>query len=410
MKISKTHWLLSVAIVPAISLNFIVTEAAARGHHGGPGPAHFGQTPPPPRGPQNRPMPQAEPDAPDTPDVVIAPPLDASLLSTLGEALFFDPNLSNPVGQSCASCHAPAVAFTDPDNSNPTSQGVIDGRFGARNSPTAMYAAMVPEFRFDVRRQRFIGGLFLDGRASNLEEQAKAPFTNALEMNNPDAASVVEKVRQANYASLFTDTWGSDALDNDEQAFERIAAAIAAFERTQAMSPFNSKFDAVMAGQATFTPAEQRGSQLFFGRARCVTCHNTRGGGPQVFSDFSYENLGVPANLNNPFYAQASEFNPDGSDFIDNGLGAVVGMPQQNGKFRVPTLRNIEHTGPYMHNGIFNTLREVVHFYNARDIDPGFAEPEVADNVTQRGGVGNLGLNGAEEADLVSFLRTLSDF
>ncbi len=340
-------------------------------------------------------------------------PADSAELVALGRQLFFDTNLSSPAGLSCASCHDPAAGFADPDDHLPTSEGIIGGRFGSRNSPTASYAAFVPPLFFDRGRRGFTGGLFLDGRVDSLAEQAKRPFLGALEMNNPDAATVIESVRNAFYAQDFLDVFGTDALDTTDAAYDHLANAIAAFERSDEVSPFNSKHDAVQAGEETRTPAEQRGARLFFGRAQCVVCHRSNNGRGrnerEVFSDFSYANIGVPANPGNPFYTVGPAFNPAGFDFIDNGLGAVVDIPRENGKFRVPTLRNVQETAPYMHNGVFQTLEEVVHFYNVRDVEATFAPPEVAENVTRRGGVGDLGLTAEEEADLISFLLTLSD-
>ncbi|MBF0220426.1 MAG: cytochrome-c peroxidase, partial [Gammaproteobacteria bacterium] len=144
---------------------------------------------------------------------------------------------------------------------------------GSRNSPTASYSAYIPPFRFNRNNQGFSGGLFVDGRADTLEEQAKIPFTNPLEMNNPDLNSVVDKVSQTSYATSFTAIFGVNAFADPQTAFNQIAEAIAAYERSTALSPFNSKFDAVAAGLDTFSQAEQRGRNLFFGRAGCSRCH-----------------------------------------------------------------------------------------------------------------------------------------
>ena len=123
-----------------------------------------------------------------------------------------------------------------------------------------------------------------------------------------------------------------------------------------------------------------------------------------MFSNFEYENIGVPRNPNNPFYSLPASLNPDGFAFVDLGLGPIVSDAGENGKFRVPTLRNIAETGPYMHNGVFNTLAEVIDFYNNRNPD----DAEVTQNVTNND-VGNLGLNLQQRQDLEAFLRTLSD-
>ena len=321
----------------------------------------------------------------------------------LGQQLYFDQNLSSPAGQSCASCHLPEAGFADPDRHFPVSEGVISGLFGNRNSPTTSYASTIPDFQFDG--VRFLGGQFLDGRASTLEDQAKGPFLNPLEMNNTKEG-VVAAVRVSDYASDFEAVFGSGSLDNVDSAYELIAIAIAEFERSSVLSPYTSKFDAVRTRGDVFTVAEQRGFNLFRGKADCIRCHRV-GGGQHVFTDFTYHNLGVPANNDNPFYALDSQFNPDGSNFVDLGLGGVLNDVNQNGKFRVPTLRNIANTGPYMHNGIFNTLQEVMVFYNTRDTNPLQDPAEVDANKDIL--IGDLGLTQSEIDDVIAFLNTLND-
>ncbi|MCP4431690.1 MAG: cytochrome-c peroxidase [Gammaproteobacteria bacterium] len=330
-----------------------------------------------------------------------------SQLATLGRRLYFDENLSNPVGQSCASCHLPDSGFADPDAHFPVSEGAISGRFGARNTPTASYAAFIPEFRFVVDRNggHYEGGQFLDGRASSLELQAEGPFLNGLEMNMVDKSAVIQQVQNSSYADEFTDLFGENAFADVDQAYQQITEAIAEFERSQVFAPFNSRFDAVQAGTEVFTTSEQNGRNLFNGRANCDRCHDA--GPDQVFSDFEYHNIGVPANPDNPFLALSVDLNPDGNSFVDNGLGGVVNEVAQNGKFRTPTLRNVALTSPYMHNGVFDSLEAVVEFYNRRDVDG--VIPEVAQNVDNARNIGNLNLNPSQIQDLVAFLHSLSD-
>ncbi|MCP4767701.1 MAG: c-type cytochrome [Gammaproteobacteria bacterium] len=332
-----------------------------------------------------------------------------SEIATLGREIYFDENLSSPVGQSCASCHLPDAGFADPDQHFPVSEGAIGGRFGARNAPTASYAAFIPEFEFvpDGAGGHYRGGQFLDGRASTLELQAQGPFLNPLEMNMADKAAVIDAIRTADYAADFLGVFGDTALDNVDQAYEQLATAIAAFERSSLFAPFDARFDAVIAGADVFTLAEQNGQNLFNGRANCNRCHSSGRGPGQVFSDFEYHNIGVPANPANPFLTLPPALNPDGNGFVDNGLGAVLGEVDQNGKFRTPTLRNVALTAPYMHNGVFDTLEEVVEFYNQRNVDGVVAE--VAQNVDNAGNIGNLGLTPGEIQDLVAFMQTLSD-
>jgi cytochrome c peroxidase len=336
--------------------------------------------------------------------------VDKTAQESLGEKLYFDTNLSNPPGQSCASCHLPNAGFADPDNGQPTSEGAIAGRFGNRNSPTASYASQIPEFSFvsgGPGGGHYVGGQFLDGRANTLELQALGPFINALEMNMASEAAVIDQIKLATYATEFETVYGNGTLGDSPTAYQQVSQAIAAFERTAVFSPFNSKFDAVQNGTDGFTVAEQNGQNLFNGKGNCARCHSTGNGSPEVFSDFEYRNIGTPANPANPFLALDSSLNPDGAGFVDFGLGSVVNEVAQNGKFRTPTLRNANATAPYMHNGVFNTLTEVVNFYNRRDVDG--ITPEVNQNVDNGGNIGNLNLTPAEVQDLVEFMQTLSD-
>jgi len=315
----------------------------------------------------------------------------------LGLRLFFDSNLSEPAGTACASCHDPRRAFT---GNNSTLIGVAQGsrsdQFGTRDAPTVMYQATAPRFssnggvEADGKRVP-MGGLFWDGRADTLEEQAKQPFFNAVEMNNADTPALIAKVAKANYAAAFRQEWGDAIFANPEAALDAVAASIAAFERTSVFQPFTSKFDYVMRGQAKFTEQEQRGLSLFTIRQKgnCAQCHTvdvaSRDPQKSLFTDFSYRALGLPRSMRIPKNADPA--------FIDLGLcervpvagvkSAAVIKPQVTaakppvtdpaacGLFKTPTLRNITITAPYMHNGFFDSLRDAVAFYATRDTDPG---------------------------------------
>ncbi len=332
----------------------------------------------------------------------------------LGKFLYFDENLSEPAGQSCASCHLPDAGFADPDTHLPVSEGVIPGRFGGRNSPSAAYAVFFPEFSYI--NNVAVGGQFWDGRAANLTEQAKGPFLNPVEMNNPNKATVIADIQASSYVGLFEDVCGP--IVDVDAAYDCTAEAIAAYEGTDELNKFTSKFDLVMAGQARFTRQERRGRMLFNGRGLCSQCHLSGGmmmggggmggmggmggsSGPVLFTDFRYHNLGLPKNTEYPLDQQ-----PPGT--IDLGLGAILGVTAENGKFKTPHLRNIAQTPPYMHNGLLKTLKEVVHFYNTRDIPGLWNPPEVAENVeTQL--LGNLGLTSSEEDAIVAFMLTFTD-
>jgi cytochrome c peroxidase len=335
----------------------------------------------------------------------------------LGEFLFKDAGLSEPTGQSCESCHDPAAGFADPDTGLPVSEGVIPGRFGTRNSPSAGYTAFTPTF---ATKRGILGGQFWDGRAANLAAQARGPFLNPVEMANTTKGQVIGKVQSSNYAALFNQVCGANAFlpANVEASYVCLSEAIAAYEGTGVFSPFTSKFDAVQAGKATFDAQQQRGWGLFTGNAKCAHCHIAKvgAGSPILFTDFKYHNVGLPENRD--------VFDLVGAAAIDLGLGGFLNDPQQYGKFKDPHLRNIAVTPPYMHNGVLWTLKEVVHFYNTRDVlpvcdpdlgntDPGFAtscwaEPEIPETMDSSF-LGNLNLTEAEEDAIVAFLETLTD-
>ena len=330
----------------------------------------------------------------------------------LGKKMFFDKNLSTPVGQSCADCHSPEVGFGQPNSDYPVSQGVYKDRFGNRNDLPAAYASFSPEFYYEPNEGLYIGGQFWDGRAADLTEQAKGPFLNPLEMANPDEKSVVEKVKKSEYAGLFRNVFGVSAFDDPNEAYNMIAEAIASYEKSSELNQFSSKYDLYLAGKVSLTEQEMRGLELFENedKGNCAACHPSQpgeDGTPPLFTDFTYDNLGVPKNPENPFYYLPKDLNPDGAFFVDFGLGGVLNKPSEYGKFKVPSLRNIAKTAPYLHNGIFKNLRQVVVFYNTRDVGP-WPHPEVHLNVNHEE-LGNLGLSEQEIDDIVVFMLTLTD-
>lgn len=333
----------------------------------------------------------------------------------LGEQLFHDTTLSQNKTMSCATCHVIDAAMIDPrETSNTLGASLGDDGFSIadRNAPTAAYASFAPAFHFDSEEGLFIGGQFLDGRAADLTAQAKGPFLNPVEMQMPDAASVIERVKEnSSYVSAFKSLYGEDIFDDTDRAYEALAQTIAKFEKSKTFSPFDSKYDRAQKGQATLTEAEKRGLDLFNGKATCSACHPAESENA-LFTDFSYDNLGVPINH------ALREANGKGADFIDNGLydNPLVKDATLKGAFKVSTLRNIAVTGPYMHNGVFKDLKTVIHFYNTRDV-AGAINPETGE-VWEKGEVdinknteelGNLKLSEAEENDLLAFLLTLTD-
>ena len=189
-----------------------------------------------------------------------------TLKQELGKKLFFDRNLSTPPGQACSDCHLPETGFANPDQTLPVSRGVYKNRFGNRNDLITAYAGFSPEFHYDDEEFMYVGGMFWDGRAANLEEQAKGPFLNVLEMANPDEKTVVEKVLYSDYVDLFKEVFGYDALQNTEIAYNLIADAIADYERSSELNKFNSKYDYYLKGEITLTEQEMRGLSRAFNR------------------------------------------------------------------------------------------------------------------------------------------------
>lgn len=326
----------------------------------------------------------------------------------LGKKLFFDKGLSNPIGQSCSSCHSPETGFSDL-NHNIVSEGAVDGLFGNRNAPNVSYAMFSMPLHFDYVDSTYVGGFFHDGRVNSLQEQATKPFFNPLEMNIENVSMLIFKLRSSNYFSLYREVYGD--ITDEDKALKNIADAIAAYEQSSEVNPFTSKFDYYLKGQAVFTAQELRGMKVFTDTAKgkCANCHIIDADeetGKVLFTDFTYDNIGLPKNVNNPYYTMSSNYNPLGASYIDNGLGAFLNNSSFNGQFKVPSLRNVAISAPYFHNGVFNTLEETVHFYNKRDSL--FPNPEVPANVNKTE-LGKLKLSSQEEKDLVAFLKTLTD-
>ncbi len=359
-------------------------------------------------------------------------------IQELGKNLFFDAKLSSPAGQACATCHGPTVGYTGPDEiinvGGAVYEGAVAGRFGNRKPPAAAYAGDSPILHVEAGTGLFVGGMFWDGRATGwtlgdpLAEQAQGPFLNPAEQNGASPAEVVGKVAQSCYARLFEQVWGCGALSLDATnvpvAYERIARSIAAYERSKEVSAFTSKYDAYLEKKAKLTRLERQGLQLFEGKGQCAACHtSTPGqcGPPPLFTDFTYDNLGIPKNPANPFYDMP--YNSDGTNWLDFGFGGfLASVPDYAtnaaanvGKHKVPTLRNVDkrpYSGfikAYGHNGYFKSLKEIVHFYNTRDVlAANWPPPEIPMNLNTAQ-VGNLGLTDHEEDAIVAFLGTLTD-
>jgi cytochrome c peroxidase len=327
----------------------------------------------------------------------------------LGRSLFFDKRLSADGTVSCATCHDPANAFTD---HGPVAVGV-SGKVGMRNAPTILNAM-------------FSERLFWDGRAGSLEEQAKQPLINQFEMGMGNYDSVVERVGTiSEYRAKFQRIFRSEGI-----TIETIVKAIAAYERTQLSG--NSPLDRFMAGdQSAITAAQKRGFELFKGKAKCVECHSFSSVSP-FFTDFKFHNTGVvtkninfeqlsrwasqiansktespknePNNLtsNPPMPNRQTGESAPGlahtEGFTELGRYLVTKQPKDVGAFKTPTLRDVELTTPYMHNGSEKTLIDVVRFYNRG----GNANPKLDERMQP------LHLSDEEINELVEFMRALT--
>jgi cytochrome c peroxidase len=252
----------------------------------------------------------------------------------LGKELFYDPIMSIDSSISCASCHFPEKSFTDQLARSPG----VNGDLTKRSSMSLLNIGF------------YYNGLFWDGRSPSLEEQAIHPIIDDIEMDNTWEEVIKRLRRSQHYPEMFRKAFGIENTDGIDR--DLTTKAIAQFERTL-VSSGNSKYDKVIRGQAVFTDQEQLGFDIYFDRdpelpdGECFHCHSA-----PLFTNNDYMNNGLVA---------AEEF----EDFPDKGHGSFTGQLIDNGKFRVPTLRNIEYTAPYMHDGRFETLEEVLEHYNS---------------------------------------------
>lgn len=316
----------------------------------------------------------------------------------LGQALFFDANLSKDRKTSCSTCHNPEHGFIDArfreDGVNQTvfvhgalSVGDDGSALGGRNAPTASYAMFSPTF-YKMSDGNYKGGQFHDGRAATLAVQAGGPPLDGAEMQMSDKNAVVDRIKEnEEYVVAFKKYYGSGVFDDVNASYEGMAESIATFEKTDEFAPFDSKYDRFRdcreRGGSTssclsadkWTLDEEAGYALFFSNANtnCAVCHSldstseTPLGSHEMFSNYEYENIGTPRNIVAMDARAALGFQDKNATF--RGLGGTVESSDTNyeshlGKTKVPTLRNIAVTGPYMNNGVFSKLRTVLEFYD----------------------------------------------
>ena len=285
----------------------------------------------------------------------------------LGEVLFFDKSLSFNKTQSCSTCHSPDTAFVD-QRKNSANQMVSEGDnphlHGNRNANTALYAMFSPDFHFDEKIQDYVGGQFWDGRAKDLAEQAGGPPVNPVEMGMPDKKLIVERLKaDPTYYKPITDLYGESIWADTDKIYAIMEKVIGEFEKQALFAPFSSKYDRALKDEEELTALEAEGKALFFDKTRtnCSNCHQSSdaNSAKETFTNYRYYNIGVPSNQ------ALIKLNKLAADYVDNGLldnPMVKGDEKQKGKFKVPTLRNIGVTAPYMHNGVFRDLKTVLLF------------------------------------------------
>jgi cytochrome c peroxidase len=350
----------------------------------------------------------------------------------LGRQIFNDVSLSSSGRMSCATCHDPAHAHA-PANDLATQPGGAElDVAGFRAVPSLRYLNVDLPFVFQ-KDGTPTGGFNRDGRAQDLIEQAQRPFLASHEMANADVSDVVTRLSRADYADDFRALFGANVFDDRDLAFLAARFALSEFETNAAeFHPFDAKFDRFLAGKLMLSPQELRGFALFNrpDKGNCAGCHpSTRqaNGAPPVFTDYTYDNLGVPRNAQIAATADAEYFDfglcgPDRSD--------LAARKDLCGAFKVPTLRNVATRRAFFHNGYFHTLKDALRFYAHRDTQPQQFYPLDADGAAEmfddlppalRGNVNTAEvpydrhpgqsprLSDAEIDDVIAFLNTLTD-
>jgi len=366
-----------------------------------------------------------------TPSTSPAPAQTAlSAQASLGQRIFADTSLSASGRQSCASCHSPEAGHAPTSGLAVQLGGPLLDQAGGRAAPGINYLATNTDFRFATDGTP-TGGFFWDGRAASLQAQAREPFLNPLEMANASVAEVVTRLARADYADDFKRVFGADIFNRPDDALARAALALQRYQLEDTdFRPYSSKYDEFLRGRTALSAQESRGLALFNnpGKGNCAACHpsgKSADGSFPLFTDFSYDNLGVPRN---PAIARNAD-----PAYFDLGLCARPELAARGdlcGAFKVPSLRNVALRKTYFHNGRFSTLKDAVTFYVQRDTHPEKWYPLNPDGTVNKfddlpphyhANVNTAevpynrrrgdapALSDAEVDDVVAFLRTLSD-
>ena len=361
-------------------------------------------------------------------------------MTAMGRAMFFEPSLSVSGKLSCASCHSPDHAYGPPNDLAVQLGGPDLQDAGTRAAPSLRYIQNAPAFTEhyhdddgdDSVDAGPTGGRNWDGRAQSGHEQALAPLLSPREMGNRDAAAVVAKLRAGPLAAQFRQTYGADIFGQPDQALRWALMSLEVFQESPAdFYPYTSKYDAVLRQQATLTPQEARGLALFNdeNKGNCASCHIsqiTPGGAFPQFTDYGLINIGVPRNTALPANADPAFFDMGlcGPDRTDLTL-----HKEYCGSFKTPSLRNVALRKVFFHNGSFTSLEQVLRFYVQRetapqkwypkdkhgkvrkydDLPPGLEANVNVEAPFDRQPGQAPALNEREMADVIVFLRTLTD-
>lgn len=360
----------------------------------------------------------------------VARPADAASAVEVGSLIFKDPALSASGRVACATCHAEEFGHADQPGVGLPKGGPTVAFSGMRSSPTARYLNTGMAFTLDASG-RPSGGFTWDGRADTRREQARGPFFDGVEMALPGSpeqpAALVDLVRRAGYFGQITALYKPTELDTDAKLFKRIVELLEIYQRDDTdYNLFDSPYDAHLAGSGTLSAAQARGLAIFTDplRGNCASCHPATGTRP-VFTHFGYAALAVPRNHAGPKNADPGFFDLGLCARDKAGDTAVKGVARYCGLFKTPTLRNVERTAPYFHNGAIATLEDAVRFHFTRDVDParwyrrGDGSLDAPYNdlpAAYRGNIvggkpfdGSWQPSDAEMADLLAFLGSLND-
>ncbi len=389
-----------------------------------------------------------------------------SAMAQLGRQIFYDANLSSSRQLSCASCHSPQHAYGPPNEGPVMLGGPKLSSQGVRAVPSLEYLERQPPFSIGLdnpelenvnlaqmaaagqtaaRAQKIAtsaqatanmvpqGGLFWDGRADTFQDQAIMPLLDPREMDGGDAATVVAKLHQASYTKLFAELFGPGVFDNPRLLIAEAMFAVGRYQIEEpSFHPYTSKYDYWLEGKARLSEAEMRGYELFNDpkKANCGGCHldqPSRDGLPPLFTDHQYEALGAPRNValavnKDPGYFDLGICGPTRTD--------MATQTQYCGMFATPTLRNTATRRTFFHNGVFQTLQQVLDFYDFRDTDPQKVYPrgpdgmarkyddiparftaniDVADPPFDRHLGETPAMTARDESDIIAFLQTLTD-